>query len=133
MKYMTTRHRMTHYITGLLLCAIERRVRLFVLFLKLSLTYHKLFFPLLESFFTFPKLFFFFFEFSASPVGMHLLDANMKFSPFYLPSSSLTHLFHLFQIHSFTFCHWYLHLPHCWLLHVNPFTKNAYLKQMNVT
>jgi hypothetical protein len=44
--------------------------------------YRKFFFPLLESFFTFSKFFFFFFEFSVSHVGMHLLDVNIKFSPF---------------------------------------------------
>jgi hypothetical protein len=71
------------YIEGpvaLLLCAIERRVRLLVSFLQLTFMYRKFFFPLLESFFTFLKLFFFFFEFSAFLVGMHLLDANVKFS-----------------------------------------------------
>jgi hypothetical protein len=54
---------------------------LLISFLELSFMYRK-FFPLLESFFTFPKLFFFFFEFGASHVGMHLLDLNIKFSRF---------------------------------------------------
>jgi hypothetical protein len=63
----------------LLLCAIERRARLLVPFLELTFMYRKFFFPLLESFFTFLKLFFFF-KFSASHVDMHLIDANIKFS-----------------------------------------------------
>jgi hypothetical protein len=65
---------------AILLRAIEKYARLFVAFLELSFTYHK-FFPLLESFFTFTKLFFFF-EFGTSHVGMHLLDPNIKFSRF---------------------------------------------------
>jgi hypothetical protein len=57
-------------------------VRLLVPFLELSFTYHKFFFPLLESFFIFLKLFSFLFEFGASHVGINLLDAKIKFSPF---------------------------------------------------
>jgi hypothetical protein len=57
-------------------------VRLLIPFLELSFTYHKFFFPLLESFFIFLKLFSFLFEFGASHVGINLLDAKIKFSPF---------------------------------------------------
>jgi hypothetical protein len=82
MKYViATTHRRPHLLHYYCVqLKFERRVRLFVLFLKLSFKYHKFFFPLLESFFTFLELFFFFFEFGASHVGMHLLDANIKFS-----------------------------------------------------
>jgi hypothetical protein len=64
---------------ALLLGAIERRARHLIPFLELTFMYRKFFFPLLERFFTFLKLFFLF-KFGASHVGMHLIDANIKFS-----------------------------------------------------